>query len=543
MHAPAPKTEIKLSAEAWVTRLLVCNEWFYREFVYYDSRFRNTLTKPQPVKTDAKLPPGNKPAFDKGRFAASKGMADTRPGSGFKRPIQSTLSLQLSGPKGPSGASLSAAWEGGNADNPNAKITAKFGSTGYEKLLAEARKKIKLVPPMMTVTPGCLSLVELFPRLRIRHSSGHEAVLLPHIGREWFGGSYPERWDRAARCYSDIRIDGKATSDADLTWIQAGAREADEPTGCLSTRPGKREETPAYVSDDNAHAHAQEDDAALAAYLWDYRRLYDEAEEKPRILGIFFLWLAAGLRKEEKYGPYKPKPPPRHCNVYWHRENGHQVAKLVTLNELLSRKAIAESKKRDANPPPRRAVFLDPAAELELGIRGKAGDIEARNRIIAAHRPLVFQKTKGMPELRDIRQECMERLVTTAWKDWEPGRSRFATFAEQAIDWAIQDYLRKRRAQVPVRRSINANDPDDDEHQEAINMTNALYEARRRLIAERLDCLDGRERRVVEARLCLNGLAEPSTYDELAAELGTSATSVRRVEDDAVAKLQQAVAC
>src|SRR4029450_2421098 len=38
------------------------------------------------------------------------------------------------------------------------------------------------------------------------------------------------------------------------------------------------------VSGDDDHAQAQEDAAALAAYLWDYRRLYDEAEKKTCVL-------------------------------------------------------------------------------------------------------------------------------------------------------------------------------------------------------------------------------------------------------------------
>jgi hypothetical protein len=491
MHAPAPKAEIKLSAEAWAAFL--CAEWFYREFVYYDSSFKNTLDKPQPTKADkvgkpsGHIPPSNgkfdpwarqwdRPRFDLGAFYKA-GHLDFLDyvviGTSADSDQTADLRDQLKTLARSTGGTISAIWEGGNVANPRAKITAKFGSSSYESLLSGSRRLLNLGwTTVSSVSPPELGRLaaaavtkhkllrpyrrdgRLFHNLLIRHNGR----LLPLIGRGWFGASYPKRWDWSASCYLDIRIDGKASNSADITWIQAAAREAEEAIDCLSTGPTlhKLERPQEYVSGDDDHAQAQEDAAALAAYLWDYRRLYDEAEKKTCVLGMFLLWLAAGLHKEEKCGPHKPKPPPRHCNIYWHRRDNKSFARLVTLNELLDDDYVAESKKRDASPPPASpTVFLEPEEELELGRRGKAGDTEARNKIIAAHRPLVFRKTEGMIELRDIRQECMERLITTAWNDWEPERSRFSTFAEQAIDWAIQDYLRKRRGQVPVQRSIN----------------------------------------------------------------------------------------
>ena len=193
---------------------------------------------------------------------------------------------------------------------------------------------------------------------------------------------------------------------------------------------------------------------------------------------------------------------------------------------------------------PVRTVLLEPEEELALGRRGKAGDIDARNKVIAAHLPLVKRKTQGMVELHDIRQACMERLVKV-FSDFDPELGvRFGKFAAEAIDWAIQDYLKQRRAQMPVGRSININDPtkDDDEHEEAIEMTNAVYEARLRLIAERLGHLNGRERRIIQARLCLNGRTRAATLDELAGQFGISRGQVQQIEHRAAIKLQRAVA-
>jgi hypothetical protein len=112
----------------------------------------------------------------------------------------------------------------------------------------------------------------------------------------------------------------------------------------------------------------------------------------------------------------------------------------------------------------------------------------------------------------------MERLVKV-WDQWNPELATFGTFAAQAIDWAIQDFMKELRRQVPVQRSINWNDPavdandnddDDSTSPEQPDMMRfdspgpRATEAKRRLVAERLDCLNWRERRVIEGTLGLN---------------------------------------
>jgi RNA polymerase sigma factor (sigma-70 family) len=162
-----------------------------------------------------------------------------------------------------------------------------------------------------------------------------------------------------------------------------------------------------------------------------------------------------------------------------------------------------------------------------------------------SHRTLVNQKTKGMPELHDIRQACMKRLVTV-WNGWVPELGRFGMFAAQGIDWEIEDYLKQRRAQVPVQRSVNVNEPakddDDDDHEGAVEMSHELYEAKRRLVAERLGCLNHRERRIVEGRLALNGSTRAATLDELADQFRISRGQVQQIERRAAITLQRAVA-
>jgi RNA polymerase sigma factor (sigma-70 family) len=336
----------------------------------------------------------------------------------------------------------------------------------------------------------------------------HNGRLLPLIGRKgWFGAAYPGRWDWPASCFLDVRIAGKARNRADVTCTQAAAKEAEETLDCLST-----------------HQNPPRQKKAL-------RECPACFYETP-VLGFFWLWLVAALKPEEAPRPYY------YSNIFWHKRR----ASRVSLNEVIDQERVADSKRRDANPPPpARTVLLEPEEELALARRGKAGDIDARNQVIAAHIPLVKRKTKGMAELHDIRQACTERLIKVfAAFDPELG-VRFGAFAAEAIDWAIQDYLKERRTQVPVERSINIPTKDDD-HEGAVEMSSELYEARRRLVAERLHCLNGRERRIVEGRLALNGLNKAATLDELADQFDISRGQVQQIEHRAAIKLQRSVA-
>jgi DNA-directed RNA polymerase specialized sigma subunit len=46
------------------------------------------------------------------------------------------------------------------------------------------------------------------------------------------------------------------------------------------------------------------------------------------------------------------------------------------------------------------------------------------------------------------------------WDDWDPERGvRFGAFAAEMVEYAIKDFMRQQRRQVPVAQSINANIP------------------------------------------------------------------------------------
>lgn len=516
-----------------LTRLQVIKREKYFWYVVLNPKDQNSIRAPWPTAADKKPADGipyDKPGFDLGVFF--KGRREFLDWIFVKRG-DSSLTSQLRTLARATGATLAATWEGGNVANPNATVTAKFGSSSYEKLLSESRRPLKLGWVTVDGAPlyfGRLAAAAVMKHklLRPHRRSGrlihtllirHNGRLLPLIGRRGgFGAPYPWRWDEPASCYLDVRIASKARNRPDITCTQAAAKEADETIDCLSTQQKPPRQKKALRE-------------CPACFY-----------ETP-VLGFFWLWLVAALEPEEAPRPYY------YSNIFWHQTRGRLVtprrAKRVTENELLSKEAIAESKRRDANPPPlARTVLLDPEEELALARRGKAGDIAARNEIIAAHRPLVRRKTRGVAGLDDIRQECMERLIKV-FDEFDPELGvRFGEFAAEAIDWEIQDYLKRRRAQVPVERSINSNDPtkDDDEHGEAIEMTNAVYEARRRLVAERLHRLNGRERCIIEGRLALNGSTKAVTLDELADQFGISRGQVQQIERRAAMKLHRAVA-
>ena len=126
--------------------------------------------------------------------------------------------------------------------------------------------------------------------------------------------------------YLDVRIDGKATNSADLTWSQAAARMADEAVGNLSTR---------------------QYEASVPFSWWRCPLIF---YEKP-FLCIFLFWLMAGLDAPlSDFWLYAAEPPSREkeprryvpSNIYREgkakldREGKAKVGQQVSLKELLS---------------------------------------------------------------------------------------------------------------------------------------------------------------------------------------------------------------
>jgi RNA polymerase sigma-E/F/G factor len=333
-----------------------------------------------------------------------------------------------------------------------------------------------------------------------------------------FAVEFHKRWNQAATSYVDNRTAGKARRRIDGTW-----HATDDAADYLSTKP--RSCCPVIFY------------------------------EKP-FLGIFLFWLMAGMdaplkdfwffaaeTADEKDAPGLSHAPGL-ARVLSEIETG------LTLGTWTSKEA--KKRNRAKRQKPRRPGLLTAWEELDLAQRGKAGDIPARDEIIARHWRLVQRKCRhvSVADQADAIAVGMAALLK-AWKALDPDHDRFVrfgTFAAQAVDWAIADFKEQRRRQVPVAQSINPNNPvadnmDTERAEKA--MTNNSIEtqatiAKRNLVAERLACLDTRERFIMEGRLGLNGW-QPQEQQYLANLLGISVRHLRRIEDTAVGKLQQAV--
>jgi RNA polymerase sigma factor (sigma-70 family) len=283
--------------------------------------------------------------------------------------------------------------------------------------------------------------------------------------------------------------------------------------------------------------------------------------EKPSLC-IFLFWLMAGLDAPlSDFWLYAAEPPSREkeprryvpSNIYREgkakldREGKAKVGQQVSLKELLS-----------VNTPRLAEYYRKCWRQVAATIKRPVAPT-ARDKAIASHWPLVAKKCRIVPKAdrADAIQACMERLIEM-WNRWGP--DAFGKFADQAIDWAIQDFLKQLRRQVPVQRSINLNDPagnpaddnndDDDDKPPAPErpdmmrfnaMETQATAAKRRLVADSLGCLNLHQRRVIEGRLALNGYQYPVSHEALADELGMSERHIRRIESAAIEKLQQAV--
>jgi RNA polymerase sigma factor (sigma-70 family) len=415
-------------------------------------------------------------------------------------------------------------------------VSARGNTPSYEYLIGRARRPLNLVAARVPGAPlyfgriAAAAIMEhkLFRPKKIKHDDGsvtiehvllvrHNGRLLRHIGfRSWFGQKYPYRWDQPASCYLDVRCDGKATNSADLTWPQAAGRLADEALDTLSTRskPPKHERP-----------------------LRECPRCFYETP----VLGFFWLWLNAALVAEEPPRRYIPS------NIYWRRRSrwtAGRVGRTVSQKELSGDSLRLERYYEECFRRVAKAVER-PLAPTE------------RDKTIAAHWPLAKKKCRIVPQANraDAISACMERLVKV-YDAWNPKCGTFGTFAAQAIDWAIQDFMKEQRKQAPVLRSINVNTPapnnddddgDDNEPPEQSDMMrlNSLgtqaTAAKLRLVAERLHCLNWRERRVIEGTLGLNGYKHSVSAENLAAELDLSAKQIRRIAKVAAEKLQQEV--
>ncbi|MBQ4469306.1 MAG: sigma-70 family RNA polymerase sigma factor [Synergistaceae bacterium] len=177
-------------------------------------------------------------------------------------------------------------------------------------------------------------------------------------------------------------------------------------------------------------------------------------------------------------------------------------------------------------------MSLDPEHEKNLWRLCTEGDIDAREELIVAYRPLVFWIAGKIhisdPELKqDIIQEGMLALIRAVDK-FEPDREfKFSTYAYHKIHGQIINMLERseKKAPVPV--------PDEwlqiaDDHSEPDSSNDDWLD-----VAQSISKLEGREAEVVSALFF-----EGKKPKDVAAEKKLDVSHVYRLRRTAIAKIR-----
>ena len=265
-----------------------------------------------------------------------------------------------------------------------------------------------------------------------------------------------EKWLSAEQRYRNIlhHIDG----------VDAGARVAEKIGTNKSYQWLLEVAVPGPV--DRPHP-ANFDGAKLYWSRWDHARRcvgdlrWDgKATCKPDFAIYYGPWPGQTVHgpRDLEFLPWREPTAKAWSNIYWKKRDGYlRVAERVSLSELLSTRATADSNKRDKAKPKRRPMArLDRQQEAELfagmsGLRALPCDtavLWCRNRIIESHMWLVKRiasKHRGQAEFGELVNEGMFGLCTAIDAfDYTKGH-RFQTFAWRQVDRSIRDYLRKQR--------------------------------------------------------------------------------------------------
>ena len=280
-------------------------------------------------------------------------------------------------------------------------------------------------------------------------------------GTRWlykFDKEYWPRWHHARRCIGDIRSHGKVDCEPDFTHQQAAGLGLERAI-CRALDFAPRGPILRLERVGQAILPASPEHRALVL-LRDWSGIPLPVLRTPaRYFYSNIVWVHPKL-----------KPP-------------FSFAHRITLNEVLSRQALAESKKRRAPPKRRPTAYLDLQQEAELFAELLAALaamrslwwpqtlvavqlfidtlewlIRARNKIIEAHIWLVkrvARKHRCTPKVAalggdfdDLVQQGTDGLFD-ALGAFDPASGyRFQTFAWRQIDWSIRDYVRELRRQA-----------------------------------------------------------------------------------------------
>lgn len=201
----------------------------------------------------------------------------------------------------------------------------------------------------------------------------------------------------------------------------------------------------------------------------------------------------------------------------------------------------------DKLPPP-----LDKDQELELLIKAKQGDEEARNKLIEHNLRLVVflakkyeNTTYDIEDLVSIGSIGLIKGINTYKID---KNIKLATYASRCISNEILMFLRKnkkRRTEISFEDALNYDNEGNELHLEdilgtEIELVPNEYEKKinKEFLSKEIDTLNERDKQIMILRYGLNNTKE-YTQKEVAEMLGISQSYISRIEKKVIRKLKQ----
>ncbi len=200
----------------------------------------------------------------------------------------------------------------------------------------------------------------------------------------------------------------------------------------------------------------------------------------------------------------------------------------------------------DALPPP-----LTNEEELELLIKCKQGDMEARNILIEHNLRLVVFLAKKFDgtgyDLEDLVSIGSLGLIKGIMTYKIDKNIKLATYASRCVNNEILMFIRKnknRKTEVSFEDALNYDAEGNELHLEDImgTSTEVVHEETqlkfdKKELSERLMELPSRDREIMELRYGLNN-KEEYTQKEVAEMLGISQSYISRIEKKVIKKLR-----
>ena len=203
----------------------------------------------------------------------------------------------------------------------------------------------------------------------------------------------------------------------------------------------------------------------------------------------------------------------------------------------------------DKLPPP-----LEKNEELDLLIKAKKGDIDARNKLIEHNlRLVVFLAKKyentgiDLEDLVSIGSIGLIKGVETYNLD---KNIKLATYASRCIDNEILMFLRKnkkRKSEISFEDSLSYDAEGNELHLEDVlgtdvNLVPDMYESilDKEFLSRKISKLNKRDKQIMMLRYGLNNTKE-YTQKEVADMLGISQSYISRIEKKVVKRLKQTI--